>query len=110
VGQNARTVSRMLDGFRGTGRLSEGVALPNGANAHYLSNERHGQKWPCRFQHGFGDNRILSMAFNVKKSQPKNQAILVSKDINLRIKADALGMMAEDYENDVSSSRTSIRA
>src|SRR5205823_4873015 len=46
------------------------------------------------------DNRILSMASGVQKSQPKNQTILVSKDINLRIKADALGLPAEDYEND----------
>jgi len=46
------------------------------------------------------DNRILSLAFGLKRSQPKSQAILVSKDINLRIKADALGLLAEDYEND----------
>jgi PhoH-like ATPase len=46
------------------------------------------------------DNRILGMAFGIKKAQPKGQTILVSKDINLRIKADALGLLAEDYEND----------
>src|SRR5205823_1591250 len=46
------------------------------------------------------DNRILTLAANVKKAQPKSQTVLVSKDINLRIKADALGLMAEDYEND----------
>jgi PhoH-like ATPase len=73
LGQNARTVSRMLDGFRGEGRLSEGVTLPNG-----------------------GQLRIIFQ----KNDTPKNNAILVSKDINLRIKADALGMMAEDYESD----------
>lgn len=46
------------------------------------------------------DNRILALAFSIKESQPKAQTILVSKDINLRIKADATGMLAEDYEND----------
>ena len=46
------------------------------------------------------DNRILTLAASVKKSQPKRQTILVSKDINLRIKADALGLQAEDYETD----------
>ena len=46
------------------------------------------------------DDRILSLAFHLQKSQPKSQTILVSKDINLRIKADALGLLAEDYEND----------
>src|SRR4029077_21116217 len=44
--------------------------------------------------------RILMLAFTVKKTQPKAQTVLVSKDINLRIKADALGLLAEDYEND----------
>jgi PhoH-like ATPase len=46
------------------------------------------------------DNRILSLAASIQKAQPKNPTILVSKDINLRIKADALGLQAEDYEND----------
>ncbi|HTV76062.1 MAG TPA: PhoH family protein, partial [Candidatus Baltobacteraceae bacterium] len=46
------------------------------------------------------DNRILSLAASIQKAQPKNATILVSKDINLRIKADALGLAAEDYETD----------
>ena len=46
------------------------------------------------------DNRILSLASGIQKAQPKNPTILVSKDINLRIKADALGLQAEDYETD----------
>ena len=44
------------------------------------------------------DNRILLLAAGIQKAQPKNPTILVSKDINLRIKADALGLQAEDYE------------
>ncbi len=46
------------------------------------------------------DNRILVARASIQKSQPKNATILVSKDINLRIKADALGLKAEDYETD----------
>jgi PhoH-like ATPase len=46
------------------------------------------------------DNRILSLAASIQKAQPKHPTILVSKDINLRIKADALGLQAEDYETD----------
>ncbi len=42
----------------------------------------------------------MSLAAGIQKTQPKNATILVSKDINLRIKADALGLMAEDYETD----------
>jgi PhoH-like ATPase len=101
LGQNARAVSRMLDGFRGTGQLSEGVSLPTGGRLRIIfqrpkaSSNGHGM-----FTTDSVDNRILSLAFGIQKSQPKNQTVLVSKDINLRIKADALGLLAEDYEND----------
>jgi len=99
--KNARTVSRMLDGFRGEGRLSEGITLPNGGQLRdHFSKSGTGQERPRGFGADSVDNRILSLAFGIKKSQPKEQTILVSKDINLRIKADALGMLAEDYEND----------
>jgi PhoH-like ATPase len=101
LGQNARTVSRMLDGFRGEGRLSEGVTLPTGGELRILFQKtgaaRNGH---ALFGNDSVDNRILSQAFNIKKTQPKNQTVLVTKDINLRIKADALGLLAEDYEND----------
>ena len=101
LGQNARTVSRMLDGFRGTGSLSEGVNLPNGGKlkiAFYKNG--HSGNGDGAFHANTVDNRILSLAAGIQKSQPKNPTILVSKDINLRIKADALGLQAEDYETD----------
>ena len=101
LGQNARTVSRMLDSFRGAGRLSEGVQLPNGGRLRILFQKgglnRNGHRV---FTTDTVDNRILALASHVKKTQSKCQTILVSKDINLRVKADALGMQAEDYEND----------
>lgn len=101
LGQNARSVSRLLDGFRGAGRLSEGVALPNGGHLRILFQKRAAARnGNALFNSNSVDDRILSLAFGIKKSQPKSQAILVSKDINLRIKADALGLLAEDYEND----------
>lgn len=101
LGQNARAVSRMLDGFRGTGQLNEGVPLPNGGHLRIaFQKEKNGHNGHAVFTHDSVDNRILSLAFGIKKAQPKGQTILVSKDINLRIKADALGLLAEDYEND----------
>ncbi len=101
LGQNARTVSRMLDAFRGEGRLSEGVKLPNGGRLKIVF-QRNGQErnGHAVFSDDTVDNRILSLAATIQKSQPKNPTILVSKDINLRIKADALGLQAEDYETD----------
>jgi PhoH-like ATPase len=101
LGQNARSVSRMLDGFRGTGSLSEGVDLPNGGKlkiAFYKNG--HSGNGDGAFNGNTVDNRILLLAASIQKTQPKNPTILVSKDINLRIKADALGLQAEDYETD----------
>jgi len=102
LGQNARGVSRMLDSFRGQGRLSEGVKLPTGGKLKIVFQKNgNGQ---AHVDGGFNantvDNRILSLAAGIQKAQPKNPTILVSKDINLRIKADALGLQAEDYETD----------
>src|ERR1051326_84468 len=101
LGQNARTVSRMLDAFRDEGRLSEGIKLPNGVHLRIIFQKGTTAKnGHAVFGADSVDNRILSLAFGIKKSQPRSQTILVSKDINLRIKADALGLSAEDYEND----------
>ncbi len=101
LGQNARTVSRMLDGFRSVGRLSEGVALPNGGHLRIIFQKaKSARNGHALFSDNTVDNRILSLAFSVLKAQPRGQTVLVSKDINLRIKADALGLQAEDYEND----------
>ena len=98
LGRNARTVSRMLDGFRGEGSLSEGVDLPNGGKLK-IGFQKNGHTEVALAKDSV-DNRILSYAASVQKAQPKHATILVSKDINLRIKADALGLMAEDYETD----------
>ena len=98
LGRNARTVSRMLDGFRGEGSLSRGVDLPNGGKLK-IGFQKNGDGATV-FGKESVDNRILSFAAGIQKSQPKNATILVSKDINLRIKADAVGLMAQDYETD----------
>jgi PhoH-like ATPase len=101
LGQNARAVSRMLDGFRGAGQLSEGVPLPTGGRLRIVfQRPKGGPNGHAMFTTDSVDNRILSLAFSIQKNQPKNQTVLVSKDINLRIKADALGLLAEDFEND----------
>jgi PhoH-like ATPase len=101
LGQNARQVSRMLDGFRGEGSLSEGVNLPNGGKLKVAFQKNGNENGDSHILNGNSvDNRILALAAGIQKVQPKNPTILVSKDINLRIKADALGLQAEDYEND----------
>jgi PhoH-like ATPase len=91
----------MLDGFRGEGSLSEGVKLPTGGRLKIVFYKNGSpQNGDGAFNPHTVDNRILALAASVQKAQPKNPTILVSKDINLRIKADALGLDAEDYETD----------
>jgi PhoH-like ATPase len=98
-GQNARTVSRALDALRHQGRLSEGVKLSNGGSLRIVFHNRNGNG-----QVSVGDNtvdsRIVALARDIQTKDPKTPTILVTKDINLRIKADALGLQAEDYESD----------
>jgi PhoH-like ATPase len=99
-GQNARSVSRMLDGFRAQGRLSEGVPLPNGGHLRIIFREPAVNGSSHANGESSIDNRIVALALNVQQGAPDVPAILVSKDINLRIRADALGLAAEDYETD----------
>ncbi len=98
LGQHARAVSRMLDGFRAGGRLSEGVNLPNGGRLKIIYEAgANGSPDPAlQFNGNSADNRILALALKLKKRSPKTPTVLVSKDINLRIKADALELQAED--------------
>lgn len=105
LGQNARSISRTLDSLREQGSLSDGVALPNGGRLRIVFNlakakTRNGHPSANGNGHGNVDSRIVSSALSIQKSMPKIATILVTKDINLRIKADALGLAAEDYETD----------
>ncbi len=99
VGRNARSVSRMLDRLRANGSLSRGVPLEGGGSlkvdvaAHsldlgILSADKHK-----------ADNQILACARELLHTL-KDHVVLVTKDSNLRIKADAIGVQAEDYTTD----------
>jgi PhoH-like ATPase len=99
LGQNARSVSRTLDSLRGKGHLNKGVGLDNGGTLRIVFQEVQGEP-PLPFGNNTVDNRIIRQAMAIRQAEPKNRAILVTKDINLRIKADSLGLPAEDYESD----------
>ena len=99
LGRNARQVSRDLDAFREeNGSLTEGVPLENGGTLRVLFTERDLPR-ELMNQH-VADNRILALAMDVKEREPNLRCVFVTKDINLRIRADALGLVTEDYEND----------
>jgi PhoH-like ATPase len=98
LGQNARTVSRNLDSLRQKGHLNKGVKLENGGRLRILVHD--GAESRPAFLSNTVDSRIVALALTIQKAEPKSPAILVTKDINLRIKADSLGLEAEDYESD----------
>ena len=99
IGRNARVVSRELDTLRESNRLSEGVDLPGGGRLTIELNHSSPAKFPKDLDREKYDNRILAVAYNLSllDSEP---VTLVTKDLNLRIKADVLGIRAEDFYND----------
>jgi PhoH-like ATPase len=94
LGRNARQVSRMLDGLRHSGNLAAGVKLSGGGTLRIVIP----REAKARGQ-AYADDQILRVALEIGGKRGA-RVIVVSKDINLRIKADALGIPAEDYETD----------
>lgn len=103
TGRNAREVSRLLDKLRAKGMLSEGVRL-------FEDREDSGQLF-VHLGHNIEvlpdilinstDNHILGIAVQLHKQfGTSREVILITKDSNLRIKADAFGLLAEDFEAD----------
>ena len=112
VARNARQVSRTLDDLIGPAdreAIEAGLALPSPINttgAHPASGKLFLQTSPLTNAMPAGlpgntpDNSILGTALALRAAQPKRDVTLVSKDINLRIKARVVGVTAEDYYND----------
>ena len=107
VARNARTVSRSLDQLiAGTsGTLDEGIPLNKLGNQDvtgrlFFQTKFSTQALPEGLPEGKGDNLILAVVSELQKTRKGQEVVLVSKDINMRIKARALGLPAEDYFND----------
>ncbi|HET6436638.1 MAG TPA: PhoH family protein [Anaeromyxobacter sp.] len=98
LGRNARQVSRFLDEFRAQGKLREGVSIgPDHGSVRVLTAER---KLPPEMADGSHsiDDKILAVAVSLRDREKEKPTVFVSKDTNLRIRADALGLHAEDYD------------
>jgi len=107
VARNARTVSRSLDQLvAGTsGTLDDGIPLNKLGNQDvsgrlFFQTKLTTQTLPEGLPEGKGDNLILAVVSELQKTRKGQEVVLVSKDINMRIKARALGLPAEDYFND----------
>ncbi len=99
IGRNARQVSRILDKFRTQGPLFKGIGLENGGTIRVFIQSSKVNSLPPELIFNKADNQILSVAMELKE-KGKQPVCLVTKDTNLRIKADALGISARDYESD----------
>lgn len=99
--RNAREASKLIDELRGEKKLAKGVDLPGGGilkiELNHISTENI-EKLGLNL--AVKDNRILNVAFDIHSREKSKKVIFVSKDINMRIKADALGIMAENLESD----------
>ncbi|MGZ9585046.1 PhoH family protein [Paenibacillus marinisediminis] len=105
IGRNSRTVSRLLDGLRELGHLHSGVPLPDGGTLLVELNHRSFVKVQEMFGEMSNDNRILAVALNYMLEQAEQEnpksVVLVSKDVLVRVKADVLGLLTEDYLSDL---------
>jgi PhoH-like ATPase len=106
VARNARQVSRYLDELisRWDEAIAAGIALAihgdkTATGRLYLQTEAINGGIPAGLAGGT-DNQVLAVVKHLQELHPKRQVILVTKDINMRIKARALGLAAEDYFND----------
>lgn len=97
INYNAREFSRELDALSSDSLLNEGAALESGGFLVVLTDVVRDSEFVKIFWEDNADHRILSLAFNLSKKHP-GRVVLVSKDINLRMKAKSVGVMAEDYE------------
>jgi PhoH-like ATPase len=106
LGRNARQAIRHLDGLRQLGSLSDGVAVERTGGTVQIMLNNVGSDLP-QLTKDTPDNRIIAVAHNLQKEAKMwggkdghgGRVVLVSKDINCRVKADAIGLTAQDFEN-----------
>ena len=107
VSRNARQVTRTLDEIvsRHSEAIEMGIALAGPSNKLasgrlFLQTEAISNDLPTGLPTAKADNQILAVVIHLQRKNPERAVILVSKDINMRIKACALGLEAQDYFND----------
>jgi PhoH-like ATPase len=101
IGRSARQASRILDELRQRAPVTSGIDLDNGGKLFVrISTGAAMRRLPEELRDRNRDNLILAIALDVKENAGNIPTVFVSKDINLRIKADALGLHVQDYESD----------
>jgi PhoH-like ATPase len=107
VARNARQVSRDLDNLATEGSLDPVAGIPLSKTGHreaggklFFQTQFLDAKAPSGLPQGKADNQILAVVQALREQHGTRDVVLVSKDINMRVKARALGLPAEDYFND----------
>lgn len=99
TGRNARESARMLDELRQHGPLVHGVPLSSGGRLEVrLTGEDSLRGMPRDFRDATRETMLIAAVLDVKRERPNDRTILVTKDLNVRIKADALGIEVMDFE------------
>lgn len=98
-GRNARQFSRFVDVLRDKGKLSKGVQVNEDTDTFiFVQTDIEMEGLPEELESNKADNRILGTALYLQSKYPQEVVELITKDINLRIKADVFGIEARDYE------------
>lgn len=96
AGFNARYIIRILDVYRTKGSLFKGVSLGEGKGKLFVKHYDV-ENVPHDFDLAVPDNQIIATALTEKSQYKRKKVIVVSQDINMRVKCDALGLLCEDY-------------
>jgi PhoH-like ATPase len=108
VGANARSIIRILDELREKGNFQKGIRIRKGSGICFTKAPDLSEL-PTGYSHSVPDHQIIATALTIKKEIPDRKIIVVSNDINLRIKCDAIGISAEDYKSEkVIKNRTEL--
>lgn len=97
VGSNARSIIRTLDELRELGSLHKGVSMGEGYGV-VTARGYDADLIPIDWDKKDPDNQIIATALTIKKESPDINVILVSRDINLRVKCDSIGLETADYQ------------
>ena len=101
INYNAREFTRELDSLMGDQLFNGGVSLGDGKGKLSVETVKaFSDELKSSFPDNTPDHRLLAIADYVHRKNPKQKVVFVSKDINLRVKAKAIGLIAQDYESD----------
>lgn len=99
VGVNARGIIRIFDELRAKGSFQKGIRLQKGSGL-IKTEPANLELLPSGYSASVPDHQIIATAMSVREQFPTRKVIVVSNDINLRIKCDAIGLQAEKYDTE----------